>query len=300
MLVKEWTLAGSVIFVKLHAMPAKRESRSRKPKEKPSPFRVIEANHRNMVRKVQRLICANFGPGDGFMSLTSDDDHLPKNRADAQRMANNFIARLRRWYRKHGQELRYIYSIEQGKSGRLHIHIIMNGGPTSLELRKIWGMGDANRKDLYESGDYRQLSSYIVKETVETDREERRKFKRAFVPSKNLVDPKPVRDAGRPRDFTDPIPHEGFYIDKDSIYDGVNPITGRMFKAWVELPLLPEPHAPPDRDPIPKILRTASSYFRKRKHDPIPDGTERWIRTHLKGGVQYEFDIDALTLGAFA
>lgn len=292
-------MAGAVIFARIHQAPPKRGGRRRKPHEKPTVASVLAVNRRNMVRRIQRLVCANFGPGDGWLSLTFDDAHLPAGYEDAKRLSTNFIRRLQRRHRKRGMELKYIYALCQGrKSGRWHLHIIVNGGVGGLELRRLWGMGDANRKDLYPDGNYTGLAEYMVKPEEREDFAEgaggREKYRHAYASSLNLVDPPPVRDSVKQAEFDDPAPQPGFYIDKDSVYEGVNPISGRAYKSWVELPLLPEPGAPPERSALPDIERTWLKYKRKRKRSAMPDGARAWLRQELKDRVQVELDIEAL------
>ncbi|MCL2492522.1 MAG: hypothetical protein FWF33_00560 [Clostridiales bacterium] len=299
MLVKEWTLAGAVIFSKIHSAYPTAPRRNRAPKQSPSAAAVLEVNKRNMIRKIQRLICANFGCGDGFITCTSNDEHLPKDNAAARKQIERFLRRLRRWYKRRGLPFKYLYVSEIGESGRHHVHIIINGGPSSGELRELWGYGDINRKDIYDQDgeDSAVLATYLGKEKA-IDIRNYQKNKRAFSHSRNLVDPLPVRDTVKNAELDCPTPHPGFYIDKDSIFEGINPFTGRAFKAYTEKPLIVERGAPPARDTFPLIVSTIKAYHRKRKHQPIADGTLRWIRENLKGGAQYEFDIDALLADA--
>jgi len=294
--VKEWSLCGAAIFARVHERPpgGGAAGRRRRPKERPTVEAMRRVNERNAERKVQRLLHANFGPGDGFVTLTTDDAHRASCLADAQRIARNFVARLGRWYKRRGLVLKYLYVLEQGKSGRWHMHVVVNGGPTSLELRRIWGMGDVNRKDLWEPETYGELASYLVKEKAGADWRRGNKGRRSFSRSQNLVDPPPVRERARASEIADPAPHPGFYVDPGSVWRGVNPATGRAYVSYVELPVLPEPGRAYS---VERFAETAEAYRRKRGRAWIEDGAARWLRRALAGGAQVELDIEALLEG---
>lgn len=118
--------------------PGVRRSKSR-------PTRAIQKriNERNSVNQGVRLAEANFGSGDYALHLTYSEE--PESAKDAQKDLGNFIARLRRLYKRMSKELRYMKRTERGKtSGRLHHHMLIPGGVDRDEIEALWGKGRAN------------------------------------------------------------------------------------------------------------------------------------------------------------
>ena len=70
------------------------------------------------------------------------------------RAVKNYIARIRRLRKKKDlNELKYIYVIsdcdDMGNKKRLHVHMIMNGGPDRDEIEKRHGITDTARPTGY-------------------------------------------------------------------------------------------------------------------------------------------------------
>lgn len=122
------------------------------------------------------LRLALFGYDGIFYSLTFDDDHLPSDRAGAERVWDAFLKRLRRW--KRGPVDFYVYRIE-GLHGdhRLHIHTFLRDAdfpPAVVQfLWRKWGAAYdvpwTRERVLSEQG-YRGLAIYFTKETPEVGR----------------------------------------------------------------------------------------------------------------------------------
>jgi hypothetical protein len=185
-----------------------------------SPEKVREWDHRKKVKRVRRTIQLNFNPGDPFITLK-----YPKGeRHGMDKVKEHFKAFrdiLRKVYRKQGLELKYIYAIEIGTRGGLHIHIVLNKIPDMLEVFTIaWqkargtttiedmigmetselpGMvrldGKVDMQLLYLEGGYQDLAEYLCKPAPNEEGmtpEEKKKVK-AFNMSRNLIQPEPER-----------------------------------------------------------------------------------------------------------
>ena len=101
-------------------------------------------NDRRAWLKLLLLIAANFIWGRHiFATLTFDNDHLPANRKEAQRLIAKYLRRLRDTLRRQGRELKYIYVIEcKHGAGRYHYHLILNLTKRDEELiRSLWDYG---------------------------------------------------------------------------------------------------------------------------------------------------------------
>ena len=105
------------------------------------------ANLKTSYEKLLMLMCANFSPGDWWVTLTYDDEHLPENREAAQPYWRKFM----RWYRKYRKDnkepLAYVYCTQlttRGGGRRLHHHMVMRYEDDSDEekIRSLWKWGE--------------------------------------------------------------------------------------------------------------------------------------------------------------
>ena len=136
-----------------------------------TPEAMQRANIAHARRQLEQLMNANFGEGDllGHFTMAA-----ACSEQDMQKITRNFVARLRKAYRKAGGELRYIYVIESTGSGekqKWHIHMALNGGVLSRdEVEKIWrgGLSRVDRVQEQENG-LAGFANYITqrKETQE-------------------------------------------------------------------------------------------------------------------------------------
>lgn len=227
---------------------AKGEKRA--PRRKPTPEQIKKQNRENKATLVRRLIKLNFDAGDLWTTLKYPKGARPAL-PQVQKDIKNFIARLRRAYTSMGEELKYIYRLEIGRLGGVHIHIIVNrsrGRPdTDKLIQEKWLAGRVNCESLYKRGDYKELAEYMVKQPdEETERqisffpEEERKRLCTYSPSRNLIRPVPEKHVYRRRTlrrlFEDgPKPSDGYYIDKNSIVYGINPYTGMSYYRYTEI-----------------------------------------------------------------
>lgn len=226
---------------------AKGEKRA--PRRKATPEQIKKQNQQNKETLVRRLIKLNFSSGI-WATLKYPKGSRP-GLEQVQKDMRNFISRLRRAYKSMGEELKYIYRLEIGKHGGVHIHIIVNrsrGRPdTDKLLQEKWTAGRVNCESLYERGGYQELSKYMVKQPdEEVERqlsffpEEERKSFCTYSPSRNLTRPVPEKHTYKRRTlrklFEDgPKASEGYYIDKNSIVCGINPYTGMSYYRYTEV-----------------------------------------------------------------
>jgi len=156
-------------------------------RRKRTPEQIRMVNERNAVKKMERLMNANFGPGDLMLHMTMD---RPCEFQEMQRAVRNFFRRLKRAAERNGETLKYIYVIETKREHgmlRHHIHGMMNGGWIGRdEVEMIWGHGlsRVDRVQAQETG-LRGFARYVTrqKETQE------RLMKRRWGASKGLKQP---------------------------------------------------------------------------------------------------------------
>lgn len=163
---------------------------ARRKRCKPTSEIQAKLNQRKAEKKLTRLVHNNFTENDIALHLTYRNGEEPENEADALRVLGNFIKRLKRRYKKAGKELKYISCTEYGKkTGRVHHHLIINGGYDRDEIEKLWGRGYANSKRLqFEEDGVTGLARYIAKD---------KHFFKRWNQSRNLDIPEAAQYDGR-------------------------------------------------------------------------------------------------------
>lgn len=223
-------------------------------KRKATQEKIAKQNQYIRTKKMRRLIKANFSPGDYWVTLKYPKG-TRKEEAEYRKDLRDFLTRCRASWKRRGAVFRFIYRIEVGKRGGVHIHILCNrlepvkGKPdTAAVLQELWGKnGRINYQlltDYYGDG-YQQLAEYVVKPLPEDTgqlslfTEEEKKTYSRYSASRNLVRPEPeIKDYKRRtvRELVEngPKPTPGFYIDKTSVRCGVNPYTGLSYCHYIE------------------------------------------------------------------
>ena len=191
----------------------------------PTPEEQERINERQSARKLRRKIHANFDPNDLFETLTYGRDRRPDPKGAAHEL-KLFLNRLRRDWKREGTDLRYIVVTEY-KSKSIHHHLIVNDLPDGTGAKKIaqsWSRnGHANTKYLYEDGQYERLAEYLIKETSKTFRDPDNPSKLRYSCSRNLVTPMAKTRILKLDDWPEePRVPKGYYLEKDSLVNGVN------------------------------------------------------------------------------
>lgn len=146
-----------------------RSKRAKRSKTSKDSQRAL--NNKNAVKRVIRLINANFTDTDTWATFTYSEDKLPDSYETAKKNMTNYLRRLKRKLEKQGQEeLKYVYVTEYNpdtKSGkvRIHHHIVLNVSDRDL-IESEWKHGartHARRLQEDESG-YEGLARYITKD----------------------------------------------------------------------------------------------------------------------------------------
>lgn len=221
-LIKETCIAGAVIDRTIKLTYGCVRGKKRRKRENPTPEQVQKNNDRIAIRKLARLINANFGPGDLHVVLT---DASGMSEREALKERQNFLRRMRREYRKAGSDMKAIWATEMDP--RSHHHLVMSGIDINVIARQ-WPHGRVKVLPLDNARDYTKLAEYLIKETNDAFRDPSRATKQRYGRTRNLEDPVIVRQAVRECDFNiNKIkPVKGYHLDPDSIEEFTNPITG--------------------------------------------------------------------------
>jgi hypothetical protein len=154
-------------------------------RKKATPEDIRRQNHRNKVNYIRRTIQLNFRQGDLWLTLKYPKG-TRKPIGEVKGDFKRFLRRMRDQYKKSGVQLKYIYSIEIGKLGGIHVHLVMNRlndpradlmisdawtrarGMTPMEDMLEDGLcpadGLAHLDHVREVGDGQRLAEYIAKE----------------------------------------------------------------------------------------------------------------------------------------
>ena len=87
-----------------------------------------KANLKTSYEKLLMLMCANFSPGDWWITLSYDDAHLPPDREASKKPFRKFMRTFRKYRKDHKDPLRYVYCTQvTTRSGgrRVHHHMVM-------------------------------------------------------------------------------------------------------------------------------------------------------------------------------
>ncbi|MCM1219388.1 MAG: hypothetical protein NC548_33330 [Lachnospiraceae bacterium] len=198
-------------------------------KRKRTPEDIRRQNERNRWRRMQRIILANFHPGDWHLILKYRKGEEPETYEEAEKQRKKFLDSMRRAYKKAGIPFKWIAVTERGKKGQvLHHHLIIedidwDGINTVKLVKKLWTYGNGFFVEMYEDGEYEKLAEYIVKSETKEEC-----GWCTYSRSRNLVVPEARKEKIYARKWRNPpAAPKGWYVVKDSVWNGENPVTGQ-------------------------------------------------------------------------
>lgn len=202
---------------------------SRQPKKKATKEQIEKQNQLNKEKRVRHKLRCWFNVNDYFSCLTYEKDARPPDMDTAKQQFAKFIRQVKKEYLKRGHELRWLRNIEVGSKNAWHIHIVINRIPdTDIILSKLWEFGHVKNVLLYEKGEFAELAKYITK-TPQTDKRLRESN---YSASRNLPVPEPKKKVLLRKTWREATPKKGFYIDKDTLHEGINPVTGYPYRHY--------------------------------------------------------------------
>lgn len=205
----------------------------RAPKRERTPEDIARQNERNKVKRVQRLIIMNFKEGDWHLTLTYKKDARPDTLKEAKERVRKFLGKMRAAYKKAGYPFKYICVTERGEKGACHHHLVIEdiAGPglnTKEMVMRYWTQGMRTFSPLYEDGEFEDLAEYLTKKETKEEG-----AGCSYTHSRNLIMPKPKRERIHRKTWRrDPRPKKGYYIVKDHVINGINPVTGYPYQHY--------------------------------------------------------------------
>lgn len=207
----------------------------RRKKENPTPEQMEKVNQRNREKMARRRLRKYFRKEDLFVTLTYAPEKRPADMEAAKEDFRRFVAKIKPSYRKLGTELRWIRNIERGTRNAWHIHLVVNRIPDAdLTVASAWAHGTVDLRPCHTAGEFRKLAGYLTK----TPKTESRLKESSYSSSRNMPLPEPEKrevtrwdtwEEGEVR-----VP-KGFYLDKESYHEGINPVTGFRYREYTLL-----------------------------------------------------------------
>ena len=233
MYFKTTIIAGATIEV-TKSYTKRVGAKARGKKRKPTAEEIEKINQLNAERTLRLRINANFGVDDLFVTLTYKKEERPTPE-QARKNLKKLLNGLRKEYKKQKCVLKWVCATEyQNKA--IHHHLLINHIPcydTAKLIRRLWRSGRPDFKFLDDTGQYKDLAAYLIKETSKTYRAKDGERKQRYSCSRNLIIPEPETVViHAERWFPNPKPIKGYYVDKDTIYNGIDPFTGRMYQKY--------------------------------------------------------------------
>lgn len=237
---KWWSTPNGRVVEEYHSgrlpPPGGRESRRRA-----TPEEMARANQRQKERNTQLLLMNNFSVNDYWITLTYRKEERPEDMQQCKKQFRRFIGAVRKEYRQQGEELKWIRNIEKGSRGGWHIHLVVNRiRDTDLIIRRAWTYGGVHHALMYQEGGFRKLAEYLSKTIRLKDHETGEDIRESsYSTSRNLARPPAHKQEMSGRTFEQRkirIP-AGFYLDKESLFEGVNRYTGYPYRYYTLLVL---------------------------------------------------------------
>lgn len=243
----KWIIKDSIEYEIKYAGRYGAKGEKRNKRKKATPEVIKKQNQRIREKKMRRLIKANFDEGDLWLTMKYTKG-TRKPTEEVKKDLRKFLETMRRRYKSHATEFKFIYRLEIGAKGGIHIHMIVpriRGADTEIIIQNGWNHGRVNYQSMDDS-DYESLAAYIVKQP-----DEQTEKQLSFIPvqeqkeyikysaSRNLIRPEPERKVFKRRTLKKilsegPKASKGYYIDKSSVVIGINQYTGMSYIHYTE------------------------------------------------------------------
>ncbi|MEZ3435703.1 MAG: hypothetical protein K1W34_14005 [Lachnospiraceae bacterium] len=214
--------------------------KKRDKKRKATKEQVRKINQYNKSKKARRRLREYFKEDDWLLTLTYRKECRPTDIKGCAKDVSKAIRKLRKIYRKRGYELYWIRNIENTPRNSWHIHLVVKRLPDTdpqLLLKTIWPHGKVYPNLLYENGGFKNLADYITKdentkkEDVAPEVLDHKITEASYSSSRNmpLTPPKETTLIRWPKE---PRVNEGWALDKESHFEGINPVTGYKYRHY--------------------------------------------------------------------
>lgn len=214
----------------------------RQTKRKATKEQMIQINLLNKARRARLKLLQYFDYGDCFITWDYREEARPPDMKTALQHFQKAMRYIRKEYAKRGYEVFWIRNIERGTRGAWHIHLILNSIPdTGNILKGLWKHGRTTNVDLKEhwlyTEDFTRIANYITKDENSIEyksdgtKAKSRIKESSYSSSRNMPLPEPKVDTLR-HWKKEVKPKKGYYILKETFFEGVNQQTGYMYRRY--------------------------------------------------------------------
>ena len=219
---RKFRMRNSIEVQEFNSAKCPDANRHRRPKTEQTPERVARNNQRRKQREAARMVEQYFNEDDLVLTLTFKKELRPHDMKGAKEIFRKLYAYLKREYAKRFYELFWMRNIEVGHKNGWHIHLIVNrieGAEFLIKdfWRRFGGVYVQYLQDLRDQG--KDIGEYISKAPITCDRVAETNWSHSRNIHKVPGEDKVIsghRMTDRPR-----VP-KGWYLDKDSVYEGMN------------------------------------------------------------------------------
>lgn len=229
--IEEVCIAGKTKEVnRYYSSKYNKRGYKRQKKAKPTTETQKKVNTRQAEIKLTRELNANFKYKDLLITLDYRISKILPDKKQMKQDIRKFLRKLRLAYKKINKVLKYIHVMEIGKRGARHHHLVINNIDTNI-IMELWEHGYLHFTPLDDTGQYRKIAHYFIKYSdtyMGTDKELQGKRWNA---SKNLIHPIAEKKIISKFDYfrREAKAQKGFYVDKESIEEGIHEKTGYLF-----------------------------------------------------------------------
>lgn len=168
--------AGLLVVEAIYPRVDRRDKeRVRAAKHKASSEAQKRMNAIHSFQKLELGLAANYRAGDLWVTVTYDDEHLPRTRSEAKRRFAYFLQKLNAERRKRGQEAIVFWNSEHKhkhedywQDRRWHHHFALNATGDDYDLiRRLWTYGsniEIRKLKLDKDYTFEALARYMCKE----------------------------------------------------------------------------------------------------------------------------------------
>ena len=255
MYYRDTIIAGKTIMRSLKAVARiNTANKKRAPKANPTSAAVQKINFNNAVKILTAKLNHNFKPGDYHLTLTYKE---AASTDEAQKALNKFIRNIRNYCKKEGVEFKWV-AVTEYSHKRLHHHVVMSKVDPEI-INRYWKHGYEYQVSLDDTGNYKKLAEYLLKETEKTFRSDDSPVKRRYSTSRNVVMPEIKREKVTGREVYKEIKAlKGYYIDEDTVRRYEHAILGVECLEYTMISIDDEPRI--KRWPKGKAVSPRASY----------------------------------------
>lgn len=230
---KTYRFRNAVEIEEYHSARYGAPGMSRRVKNNTSPEDMERLNQWKREKKCRHKLRWYFNLNDYYVTLTYRKDERPPGMEAAKKHFSEFIRKLKRQYKKQNIEMHWIRNIEVGTRDGWHIHMAINRIPDlDILISRFWTHGRAIWEGLHKHREFAKLAAYMVK-TPKTDPRLR---ETSYSASRNMPLPEPEKKVYRSKTWkAEPIVEDGWYLDKESYVEGINPVTGYPYRHYTKI-----------------------------------------------------------------